>query len=331
MILAADIGGTNARVALFRRGQRAPILVQTYRTDAWSCADDVLRAFCATHSAALSSACVAVAGPVADGRCQAVNLPWPVDAAALAGAVGLPDVALVNDLEANARGVLVLAPHELAVVNRGRFVAGGTRAVVSAGTGLGEAALWWDGEQYRAIAGEGGHADFAPRTEIEIALFRFLAEEYGHVSYERVCSGQGLVNIYRFFRQAYSSLSARPTGEPAPSPAAISAEAAADSRSIGALALDLFMSIYGARAGNVALAFMATGGVYLGGGMAPKLVERFADGPFMRAFVDKGRFSSLLASVPVRVVLNEHTALLGAATIASERQTDSMLEAADAA
>jgi glucokinase len=318
VILAADIGGTNARVALFEPRTRTPVALETHRSEAWSGAEDLLRTFLDRHPAQVSSACLAVAGPVQGGRSQAINLPWQVDESGLAVALRIPSVALVNDLEANARGITVLDPPDLAVVNAGDPAAAGTRAIVSAGTGLGEGALIWEGSGYRALAGEGGHADFAPRTEREIALLRYLASDHGHVSYERVLSGGGLVNIYRFLRDSLGGASSSWLG-PVPSPAAISAEADIDPRSLSAEALRMFVSIYGARAGNVALAFMATGGVYLGGGIAPKLVDRLRDDAFMQAFAAKGRLSSLLRRTPVYVVLNDRAALLGAAEIAAER------------
>jgi glucokinase len=256
-------------------------------------------------------------------RLKRVNLPWSVDESRLARALDLPAISVVNDLEANARGIERIAPSELAVVNPGDPAAVGNRAVVSAGTGLGEAALVWDGDGYHAVAGEGGHADFAPRSEVEIALFRYLAADYGHVSYERVCSGSGLVNVYRFLRDAQRREAPRWYEEQAvpPSPAAITAEAAADPRSLAAQTLRLFASIYGARAANVALAFMATGGVYLGGGIAPRIVKTLCDGAFMEAFTSKGRLSGLLRRIPVRVVLDDRAALLGAAEIAAERDS----------
>jgi glucokinase len=310
VILAADIGGTNARLALFERGSRTPAAVETHRTDAWGSGEDLLRAFLARRSVRVSSACIAVAGPVRHGRSHAMNLRWHLDERQLASALGIPAVAVVNDLEANARGIAVLGPDDLAVVNAGEPEPFGNRAVVSAGTGLGEAGLVWDGSNHRAVAGEGGHADFAPRSELEVALYRRLASEYGHVSYERVLSGSGLVNVYRFLRG--------PSRAPLPSPAEISAEAERDPDGLGARALSIFAAVYGARAANVALSFMATGGVYLGGGIAPRMVDRFADGTFMAAFTAKGRLSSLLAAVPVHVVLNDRAALLGAAEIAAE-------------
>jgi glucokinase len=316
VILAADIGGTNSRVALFEPGGHTPIAVETYRSHAWSGADELLRDFLARHPASLTAACIAVAGPVQDGKSRPVNLSWGLDERRLALALDVPTVALVNDLEANAHGIAVLEPAELAVVNAGEPEAVGNRAVVSAGTGLGEAGLWWDGSRHRAVAGEGGHADFAPRTELEVELYRYLAADYGRVSYERVCSGGGIVNIYRFLRDRRRG--SKSVDASAPSPAAISADAAANPSGISAQAVDLFLSIYGARAANVALAFLATGGVYLGGGIAPRMVERLEDGPFMRAFTDKGRLSSLLARIPVSVVLDDRTALRGAAQIAAE-------------
>ena len=239
-----------------------------------------------------------------------------MDGRSLASAVGLQSVGLLNDLEANAWGIAALADNDFAVLSPGDPAATGNAAVISAGTGLGEAGLFFDGVRHRPFATEGGHADFAPRNELEVELWRFLAVEYGHVSYERVCSGMGLVNIERFLR--------RQTGKPRPyslerqmaggdSAAAISGAALDGSDAVCDEALDRFVSIYGAAAGNLALKLMATGGVYLGGGIAPKILPRLQEGLFMRAFEDKGRFDDLLARIPVKVILNDKTALLGAA------------------
>jgi glucokinase len=318
MLLAADIGGTNARFGLFD-ALRAPLGVDVFPTADWDSAVSAAREFLRRNPARLTSACFAVAGPVQDGHSAPVNLRWTVDSRELSAALGGIPVAVVNDLEANARGIAVLAESDLAVVNPGRTAPHAARAVVSAGTGLGEAALVWDGERHRAIPGEGGHTDFAPRTEQEVELYRFLAAELGHVSYERICSGSGLVNVYRFLRG---------TDGPAPGPAEVVAEAVADRHSLGSRALDLFSSIYGARAGNVALSFMATGGVYLGGGIAPRIVDRLTDGGFMRAFTAKGRMTGLLEQIPVRIVLNDRAALLGSAEIAAEATPGRSLRAA---
>jgi glucokinase len=220
VILAADIGGTNARFGIFDsgRGERA---VEVFPTADWDCATGAVREFLRRHPGEVASACLAVAGPVEDGRSSPVNLRWTVDARELSAALGGIPVAVVNDLEANARGVVVLGEHDLAVVNRGANGSNGhARAVVSAGTGLGEAALVWDGARYRAIPGEGGHTDFAPRSELEVELYRFLAAEHGHVSYERICSGAGLVNVYRFLREAVARHPRRPRSSPRPRPTA---------------------------------------------------------------------------------------------------------------
>ena len=319
MLLAADIGGTNARIALFDAAGRTPLVVETYATAASDGVPGLLDEFLTAQRARVTGACVAVAGTVRDGRVDGINLPWPVDEREIALALGLRTVVLVNDLAANARGIASLERNDLLPLNAGDPAAAGNRVVVSAGTGLGEAALVWNGDGFEVVAGEGGHTDFAPRSETEIELLRYLVAEYGHVSYERVCSGLGLVNIYRFLRDS-GVRSGWYRSEPnAPSPAAIVAEAKADPLCLSARALELFASIYGARAGNVALSFMATGGVYLGGGIAPKVADTLAAGAFVRAFVAKGRFTTLLARIPVFVVLNDQAALLGAAAIAAEQ------------
>jgi glucokinase len=318
MLLAGDIGGTNARLALFDDALR-PVRWETTPTAGQSNLRDIIDRFLVLGRFNIHGACVGIAGVVGPSTVTGPNLPWSVDVHELERTFPFP-IRFVNDLEANARGIEALGPRDFALVGRGDPQARGTRAVVSAGTGLGEAGLVWDGEHYRVVAGEGGHADFAPRSELEIGLYRHLAAMYGHVSYERVCSGAGLAEIYRFLRG--------PEHGPAPDPALISAEAAVDPRSIAARALDLFASIYGARAGNVALAFKATGGVYLGGGIAPRMVRRLQAGPFMRAFADKGRLSPLMRRIPVHVVLNDRTALLGAARIAAELRGTRHLSAA---
>src|SRR5262249_20603300 len=216
-----------ARAALCERGNSRPRAVEKYRTAAWDGAPSLLAEFVATHPVPLTGACVAVAGPVRGGRADVINLPWPVEADQIARALRLPEVALVNDLEANARGVAVLGPDDLFPLSAGDPAAAGNRVVVSAATGLGEAALFWDGSRFQALAGEGGHAEFAPRSDDEIALLRYLTADYGHVSYERACSGSGLVNIHRFLRNAGRSSWLDAEG-PAPTPAAIVAEAARD-------------------------------------------------------------------------------------------------------
>jgi glucokinase len=281
----------------------------------------MLEAFLAEHTAEIEGACFGVAGPVRDGECaETTNLAWPVSGPSVARLLGLPRVGLLNDLEANAWGIAALQPDDFGVLNRGDPAARGNAAVISAGTGLGEAGLCWDGQAHRPFATEGGHVDFAPRSELEVELWRFLLPEHGHVSYERVCSGMGLVNIERFLR-AHTGV-ARPAwleeemaaGDTA---AAVSRAGLERRDALCSQALDLFVEIYGAAAGNLALKLMAVGGIYLGGGIAPKILARLRDGRFMDAFADKGRFRELLERVPVRVILNDRTALLGAARCAA--------------
>jgi glucokinase len=278
--------------------------------------------FLEEHPADVSQACFGVAGPVREGRTEAVNLAWPVDARSLAGLLGLARAGLVNDLEANALGIDALGPGDLATLNEGDPSAGGNSAVISAGTGLGEAGIYAVAGHRHVFATEGGHADFAPRTELQSDLLQWLSERCEHVSYERVCSGMGLVNVYTFLRER--------SDEPAPdwlraemaehdAAAAISQAALENRDEVCSQALDVMVSVFGAEAGNLALKVMATGGVYVGGGIAPKILPRLEDGTFMRAFVDKGRLGDLLRTIPVRIILNDETALLGAALCASRQ------------
>jgi glucokinase len=317
-ILAGDIGGTKTNLALFNGGAPGePLALDTYSSQAHEGLEPMVQAFLAKHPADVTSACFGVAGPVRDGTsADATNLAWPVDGPAIAKLIGLPSVGLLNDLEANAWGIAALRPGDFAVLNTGDPDARGNAAVISAGTGLGQAGLYWDGERHHPFATEGGHVDFGPRGDVEVALYRFLAAELDHVSYERVCSGIGMINLYRFCL-ASSDLSEPEWFRSASDKGAAIGKAAQDGHEPACRAIDLFCSIYGAQAGNLALTVMATGGVYLGGGIAPKLLDVLQSGPFMEAFVAKGRFRSLLERVPVRVILNDRTALLGAALYAA--------------
>ncbi|HVC88271.1 MAG TPA: glucokinase [Gaiellaceae bacterium] len=307
MILAGDIGGTSTRLALFDGDPAKPTVLETYPSRAHAGLEELVADFTAAHPSSLEAASFGVAGPVRGGRCvDATNLAWEVDAAPLAALLGLERVQLLNDLEANALGIASLRPSDFAALNDGDPDAAGNAAVVSLGTGLGQAGLYWDGRQHRAFATEGGHVDFAPRSERQVELYRWLEPQLGHVSVERVCSGTGLATLYRFAG-----------GAPDTDPAAIAA--GADTGDAAAVeAVDLLVEIYGSHAGNVALAMLATGGVYLGGGIAPKILPRLQAGGFIAAFVDKGRFRRLLERIPVTVILNDKTALLGAARAARE-------------
>ena len=316
VILAGDIGGTKTNLALFNGGDPGdPVALVTYASREHGDLETMVRAFLVEHPVELQAACFGVAGPVHHRSVDATNLAWPVDAESLARLLELPHVGLLNDVEANAWGIAALGADDIAVLNEGDPAARGNAAVIAAGTGLGQAGLYWDGKRHHPFATEGGHVDFAPRNELEVELYRFLASELGHVSYERVCSGMGIDNLYRFFLHLGS--------QPAPDwylgaqdkAAAIAIAADAGDETAGR-ALELFCSTYGAQAGNLALIMMALGGVYLGGGIAPKLLPWLRRGSFIDAFVGKGRFESLLRSIPVKVILNDRTALLGAALFA---------------
>jgi glucokinase len=305
VILAGDIGGTNTRLALVDGDPRAPVAFDVYPSGEHASLEEIIRAFLAAHTGSLSDAAFAIAGPVRNGHVQVTNLPWSVDAESLARTVGLDRVLLLNDLEANAWGLATLHAGDVHVLNAGRPDAVGNAAVCSAGTGLGEAGMYWDGRRHLPFACEGGHTDFAPLTEDQERLREFVAAQHGHVSYERVCSGPGLETIYGFL-----------AGGRAPAAPEITELALAGKDATAVAALDLFVEIYGAEAGNLALKLMATGGVYLGGGIPPRILPKLEDGSFMRCFTAKGRFADLLAGIPVRVILNDRTALQGAALAA---------------
>jgi glucokinase len=317
VILAGDIGATNSRLAWFdaadgtlRRGA-----VRTYPSQRHAGLAEIAAAFVRDAPGSARYACFGIAGPVREGRAEGTNLPWDVDARRLAAALGV-EVILLNDLEANAWGLATLRDTDLAVLQPGRAAATGNAAVISAGTGLGEAGLVWDGVRHRPVASEGGHADWAPQGDLQIALWRFLAAEVDHVSVERVLSGPGLENIYRFLRDVQGVpepgwLAETLRREPAaPAISRIALEGRAE---ICARALSLFVAIYGAEAGNLGLRMLATGGVYVGGGIAPRILPALEGRTFLDAFTRKGRMRSLLEDVPVRVVLNDQAALQGAA------------------
>jgi glucokinase len=322
VILAGDIGGTNTRLAFVeeRDGRLVPVAEATFASREHASLETVLRQFVAARRLPVTCAAFGVAGPVKHGRCDATNLPWQVDARLVAREIGLQSVGLINDLEANAWGIPALQPEDFAVLNQGEADAEGNAAIISAGTGLGEAGIYWDGRRHRPFATEGGHTDFAPRNGLEMELLEYLLRQFPRVSYERVVSGPGLVNIYRFLRDAGR-------GEEPPwlaekmrrqdPGAAISVAALSGKSDLCIQALDLFVSLYGAEAGNLALKLLATAGVYLGGGIAPKIIDKLRDPVFMNAFTAKGRLRPLLQAMPVRVILNAKTALLGAARFAA--------------
>ena len=326
MILAGDIGGTKCALALFPGDNlRTAAVEKTFRSKDFPGLEDVVREFLVSAADEVAAgqvqqACFGIAGPIINERCQTPNLPWTITAQGLRTVSGTANVTLINDLEATAHGVFLLRPDEFVTLNEGAPPPYGNAALIAAGTGLGEATLHWGGGKYSPVASEGGHADFAPRNEIEIELLSYLIKRFGHVSYERVLSGPGLFNIYSFLRDAgygkeESWLSDRLRQS---DPSAVVSEAGlAGESDLCVRALEMFVSIYGAEAGNLALKAMAVAGIYVGGGIAPKIIEKLRSGTFTRAFTDKSRLSALLEKVPVRVITNPKTALYGAGRAAA--------------
>ena len=322
MILAGDIGGTNSRLALFEDGYRLTA-EKTYPSRDHAGLGEVVRLFLKETGANVKRACFGVAGPVRGGRVRTTNLPWTVDAAELARDLGIPRVGLLNDLEATAHGIPALSPSDLVVLNEGQDGARGNRALIAAGTGLGEAGLFWDGRTHHPFATEGGHASFAPRNERETGLLVHLLVQFDTVSWERVVSGPGLHHLYRFLRDAekqeepeWLEMEMR-EGDPS---AAIVRSALSGTSPLCGETVDFFVSLLGAEAGNLALKVMATGGVYIAGGMAPKMLPRLTGPRFLEAFLDKGRMRPVLEAMPVRIILNGRTALEGAARYAGRPQ-----------
>ncbi len=318
MILAGDIGGTNTRLAFFNTEEErlASAAEATYPSRKHASLGEIVAEFVKAQKLPVTSAGFGIAGPIREGRCQATNLPWVVDGRELAGQLGVKHVTLLNDLEANAYGIATLGTNDFAVLQDGSRHAQGNAAVISAGTGLGEAGMYWDGSQYQPFATEGGHSSFAPNDELQDDLLRYLRAQFNHVSWERVLSGPGLFNIYKWLRDtgrypepAWLADELR-QGEP---PAVVSRTALAGRSELCVAALELFVILLGSEAGNLALKLMATGGVYLGGGIAPRIIEKLKGAAFREAFVGKARLRPLLEAIPVRVILNDKTALRGAA------------------
>ena len=323
MILAGDIGGTNARLAYFQtqNGNLRLISEHVYPSPEYNELGEIVSKFLKETGARPEAACFGIAGPVHNGRVETSNLPWVIEQSRLAQQIQLPATLLINDLEASAWGIGALNPQDLTPLNQ-VSLAIGNQAVIAPGTGLGEAGLFWDGTQHQVFACEGGHADFAPQGDLQIDLLRFLAVRYGHVSYERVLSGPGLVNVYEFLRSKDSSR--EPTGFAAQvaggsAAAAISHAALAGTNPLAVAALDLWISVYGAEAGNLALKTMATGGIFLGGGISPKILPKLMGPGFMKAFLEKGRLRPLLEGIPVQVITNDKAGLLGAARCAATK------------
>jgi glucokinase len=326
MILAGDVGGTKVHLALydFINGKLEYSRDERYPAKQYTGLEEIVREFLSADK--VTAACFGVPGPVRDGRLRLTNLPWTLDSRELSVSLGITHVFLINDLEANGYGVAELAADQIYTLSEGDASQIGNRALLAAGTGLGEGLLIWNGHSHTPYPSEGGHTDFAPRNEDEIDLLRFLKQKYnGRISCERVVSGMGLTNVYDFLREV------RGLDEPAwlaeriatEDPNAVITELALAAKSeICEKALDMFVSAYGSEAGNLALKLLSVGGVYVGGGIAPRILEKLKDGTFMKAFTDKGRLSQLLINMPVRIILESRAALMGAAAYAEARAAE---------
>jgi len=332
MILAGDVGGTKVHLALynFTGGKLAPVRDHKFPAAGFACLDDVVKAFLpdAAEKAQVVAACFGCPGPVRDGRLKLTNLPWTLDARDLQRSLGIEHIFLINDLEANGYGIPELAEDKIFTLHKGDAAAVGHRGLVSAGTGLGECLLIWDSKlrRHMPIPSEGGHCDFAARNEREVRLLNYLRTTlHGRVSFERVVSGLGIKNVYAFLRESEKMeepawLRERMAAE---DPNVVISECGEDGSSeICVETLSMFASAYGAETGNVALKVLAMGGMYLGGGITPKILKTMQKGDFAQAFLDKGRMSPLLETIPVRVILDETCALLGAAAFAEARAAE---------
>lgn len=323
-ILAADIGGTNTRLALCEQYQEGFRIIDEdkFVSASFEGLDAIIEQFLDGKSDEIDRACFGIPGPVTGETIKLANLPWAIDVKVIKNLLGIEQIGLINDLEANAYGLCELKEEDFAVLNEGTKKTTGNAAIISAGTGLGEAGMHFEVamKARHPFASEGGHSDFAPRNDLEIELLRYLLAKFERVSVERVLSGQGLQNIYEFLRDTNRfeepDWLAEEIAEADDIPATISKNGLTGKEEICKAALNTFVSIYGAEAGNLALKMLATGGVFLGGGIAPKILPSLKESTFMESFQSKGRMRELLEKIPVRVVLCDNAALLGAAHFA---------------
>ena len=329
MILAGDVGGTKVDLALysFEHGRLVHVRDERFPAQQFTGLQEIVLRFLAENSnPEIAAACFGVPGPVRGGRLKLTNLPWVLDSRELSARLNIRHLFLINDLEANGYGIAELAPDQIVTLNEGDPSAVGNRAIVSAGTGLGEGVLVWNGKTHVPMASEGGHCDFAARNPLDMELLSWLMKKFnGRVSFERVVSGPGLTNIYTFLRDG------RRMEEPewlrqrmeTEDPNAVIGEVGEEGKNeLCAKALEVFAAAYGAEAGNMVLKVLAIGGMYLGGGIAPKMLKTMRGGAFMRAFTDKGRLSELLIHTPVHIILESRAALMGAAAYAEARAAE---------
>lgn len=318
MILAGDVGGTKCNLALFKEknGKLEVIFRERFVSKEFAQFDLIIREFSRRASSYLindkiRAAGFGVAGPVINNRIHTTNLPWVVDADVLRQELGVKTIVLVNDLGATGYSLEYLCPDDLCVLNHGKPVEGASRALLAAGTGLGEGVLFWDGGRYKVVPSEGGHSDFAPRTDQQIELLKYMRHRYPQVSWELILSGRGFRTLHAFIAPGVQHpIFDDPDADPAPF---ITKSALNRSCPVCVEALDLWTSVYGAEAGNLALKALALGGVYIAGGIAVKILSKMTDGTFFNAFQDKWIYSSMLSNIPVSIVLNESAPLIGAA------------------
>ena len=327
MILAGDVGGTKVHLALydFTNGKLTYTRDERYAAKEFSGLEEIVKQFLGADK--VTASCFGVPGPVRDGRLRLTNLPWTLDSRELSANLGIEHVFLINDLEANGYGIAELSADQIYTLSEGDASQIGNRALIAAGTGLGEGILAWNGRIHVPYPSEGGHVDYAPRNEDEIDLLRFLKQKYnGRISFERVVSGMGLTNIYGFLRDVRGVEEPKWLTDKIAAAhdinAVITEEGLAARSELCEKALDMFVSAYGAEAGNLALKVLSVGGLYVGGGIAPRVIEKLKDGTFMKAFTDKGRMSQLLVNMPVRVILESRAALMGAAAYAEARAAE---------
>jgi glucokinase len=318
VILAGDVGGTKCNIALFaeKDGKLHVVFKQRFASKDFARFDLIIKEF--TRQAAphltdenVRAAGFGVAGPVINNRIHATNLPWVIDADSLSKELGVKTIALMNDLGATGHSLDHLAAEDFVVLNQGTPVQGATRALLGAGTGLGESILFWDGNRYRVVPSEGGHSDFAPHTDEQIELLKFMRKRYPQVSWELILSGRGFRTLHEFLSPTVKHpIFDDPDADPAPF---ITKTGLSKECPVCVQTLDLWTAIYGAEAGNLALKVLALGGVYVAGGIAVKILPKMQDGTFFKAFKDKWHFGEMLTNVPVSVVLNESAPLIGAA------------------
>lgn len=324
-ILAGDIGGTKTRLSLYdeNTGPTEPVEKETFSSKDFSSLSEIVKTYLAKKSVSVRLACFGVAGPVKDGQVSATNLPWKITEDSLRAVVDDVPVFLLNDLFASSHAIPFLEAEDLVTINRGKPQPQGAVGLVSPGTGLGEAFLTWDGKRYQAYPSEGGHCSFAPTTTNQSALLTFLMSRYGHISYERVCSGIGIANLYAYFRKVEQAdepawLRAELDSVSDPNPTLFRA-ALQEDVSIAKQTLTLFIEILANEASNLALKVMASGGIYLGGGLPPRLKDWIEPGHFMSAFTNKGRFRTWLNDIPVNIIKQQDSALIGAACYGFEQ------------